>query len=216
MNEQKMSAGQAFVQNQGLVHLVTRKISGRVKSCNIPMEYEDIFQELSMVFINAWDKFDKDRGQKFSTYFTSSAYYTMNRMINKESKMYIELGLISLDQDATIDGDDGGGFGDSIPCPSLTPEEKAICDNLFDRHYKSMSKNAKKVLEWFINPPDYLLKEIDMRNEKAKLGRSLGKASKTVSFSTSCVLSVFCKSAGLTQVQHYKIHKEIAPLMELI
>jgi RNA polymerase sigma factor (sigma-70 family) len=213
-NGTDLTAEQYYLENQGLIHTVCKKVSGRVKSAHIPMEYEDIFQELSIIFLKALAKFDVDRGGKFSTYFIRSAYNRLNKIIEKEAGLQIGLGLISIDQPMGESDDEMDGF--DIASNDLCPESRAICDNYFNTQYKRLSKNAKNVIEWFINPPAFIQEEIDKRNEKAMIGRSQGISTHRVAFTSATVLTIYVRANRLSKSQRYRIHNEIALLMKLI
>jgi len=73
-----MNKAEFYKANVGLVHTVSRKGYTRLVKARVTIDYEDVFQEMSMVFLKACDGFDESRGFKFSTYFFMAAYNRLN------------------------------------------------------------------------------------------------------------------------------------------
>lgn len=73
-----------FKENVGLVHMQAMqglKMAANA-SCHL-YEYQDFFQEASLAFLLAEEKFDETRGFRFSTYFTMVAQNQFKKMIGQ-------------------------------------------------------------------------------------------------------------------------------------
>lgn len=199
----------SYQANIGLVRNVARKAYARTQAMNIGIDYEDLFQELSIVYLKSLEGFDAEKGFAFSTYFTKSAYFWINSFVEKEKKQVIDLGLVSL-QAGMDDGLDDHLMG--LEDESIGPEEQLEISRGVDMAYEGLSLHAKQIVDLAIKSPDALLREIEAHRKKST---NLAGRTKHL-LKTEASLQLFGKMLGLSAHTQRNIRKEIAPLAELI
>lgn len=70
-----------YKENIGLIHLITRKCLGWVMALGVQLDYEDVFQEVSLAFVTASRQYDPSTGIKFSAYLTRAAYNQIRKTV---------------------------------------------------------------------------------------------------------------------------------------
>lgn len=71
-----------YADNVGLVQSLANKYYGRMTALGATMTFDDVMQELSLVFVKSYELFDADKC-KFSTYFTRAAQNRINHIAEK-------------------------------------------------------------------------------------------------------------------------------------
>lgn len=198
--------------NIGLVHLLSSKIYKRVAAMNIGMTYEDLFQELSVVYLQALKSFDLSKGYKFSTYFTTSAFHFADRMIDREARYEIKI----KGQSMTVESEEGLcqlDFANSdSDCAKIIEAEESLLSI-----YKGLSPLSKKAVDMALSPSVELVREVEMRNAKNDVAIERGTAVRRFKASTLDVSIVLV--ARLCNVSAYRLNKmreEVRPLIEVI
>lgn len=176
------------------------------------MDYDDIFQELSVVFIKAYDGFDESKGQ-FSTYFTWAAYNRVNVMAKRHENS-IEFTARSVDEIATWgDGDNDMNIGDLIPAGDGTPEQITEATQAFRQFASRLSPLAARMVELAIDPPACFDLELEAAAAHAEEGRASGRPSrcKRQSINLSFIGHVLVK-AGVNERDVGNARKEVVKL----
>lgn len=75
-----LSIDKFYADNTGLIHQVARKGYARMSAIGANLDYEDLFQELSITFIKSYEALDVERNGKFSTYFFMAARNRINAL----------------------------------------------------------------------------------------------------------------------------------------
>jgi hypothetical protein len=75
-----MSRALDFKSNVGLIHTISRKGYGWVQTLGVSMTYDDVFQEVSLAYVNAINGFDSEKAQ-FSTYLSNVAFNQLRKSI---------------------------------------------------------------------------------------------------------------------------------------
>lgn len=181
-----------YAKNVGLVHAVARKGYARLMSIGAAMPYDDVVQEMSIVFIKAFDGYSPELGNKFSSYFTRAAYNQVNEIVKDYSDERIKYGVRSVEEmsehiksNEDIDVD----VGSYIVCTRNTPERDAIQNEAFTRVLGRLSPLATQIVSWMIDPPKLLEGELMARVAHAEFARSQGvakRASDSVSIGFVC------------------------------
>lgn len=89
-----MDRDQAIRDNIGLVHSCARHFKGR------GVEYDDLFQAGCLGLVKAFDRFDPDRGVKFSTYAVPVILGEIRRLFRDGGAVKVGRGLKELSQKA--------------------------------------------------------------------------------------------------------------------
>lgn len=192
-----------FESNIGLVHVVARKCYGWAKALGVAMDYDDVFQEVSLAYVTAQRGFNPQLGLKFSSYLTRAALNQMRksigamtgmkrltdadrealrvikeendrRALNGQPALSSYMGLsVVYIEDMTSDE-----FGDPVDmfvADMPTPEEEVIAKKEWDAVERSLSPLARMMAEMLRNPPSLLLEEINAQNAHMELAVSKGE-----------------------------------------
>lgn len=181
-----------YAENVGLVHAVARKGHARLLSIGAAMPYEDVAQEMSIVFIKAFDGYSPELGNKFSSYFTRAAYNHLNEIVKGYSDERVKYGVRSVEEmsehiksNEGIDVDVGG----YIVCNRNTPERDAMQNEAFAAVFSGLSPIAAQIVSWLIDPPELVEEELSARIAHAEFARSHGvpkRASDSLSLGFVC------------------------------
>ncbi|TSP13993.1 sigma factor [Cupriavidus campinensis] len=208
---------EAYRQNEGLIHLVTRQCYGWVRSLGLSMDYNDVLQEVSVVFLQAQASFDEGRGLKFSAYFTRAAINEIRRVIGSHTGMKrlnmterealkakqarnkvlaaageaTESVYSGLDMVSFADltQPDGSDFESTIADDGETPEQILERRQEWEALHASLSPVASLIAKWLIDPPEELLRELEAHRAHVELCLELGERKRTAYYEV-CVAEI--------------------------
>lgn len=230
----RSNLGRFYADNIGLIHAVARKGYGRLMGIGAAIDYDDLVQELSEVFVKAFDLFDEAAGAKFSTYFTFSAYNEINKIamrferertggvvVSREKnegeygytveREYLHGGMIGI-EDINAAGEEGGGsFEETVACDSPTPEEIVEAASSARALLNKLSPLAASIAELAFDPPDYIEREFIATQAHAEYARSVGVERRCRSTITIAFVATFLeKTTDLSPAQIRAAKNEIA------
>lgn len=210
-----MSQSIQYSDNIGLVHLLSKKVFGRTSAMRIGVEYDDIFQELSIVFLKAAKKYNPNAGFSISAYFTKAAYRWADRIIAREKRYAIDIKAVSLDE---MQDSDYQGARLSLDDGSTPLEMKAYVAEAFEEIYIHLSPVAKSAVDMTIKAPPILEREAVMAEVKIRRGLEVGARVRETARPSrlSLALSLCAKLKGLTQRQHNEAWDELKPLADYL
>jgi RNA polymerase sigma factor (sigma-70 family) len=181
-----MTLADFYKANMGLVHDVSRRGFSRLAAAKVTIDYEDVFQEMSVVFIKAFEGFDESRGFKFSTYYFMCAYNRLNKWAQDMIEERLKHGVVSIDE-LNAGSEDGDANLSSIleefADPSNDPESSYRVRELLEYMGKTLSPLAGLIMEWSVTPPEEILTEVRKAQSYADYGRSRG-------YNTRCMVRV--------------------------
>lgn len=179
-----------YEQNKGLVHAVSRKGFARFSGLGVSMDYEDIFQEMSVIFLKAYEGFDDSKGFKFTTYFYMSAFNRINSWLQKLADERVVHGVVSIEElNARSGGDGENNLSDLLMIDRATPETYCQLNQFITHADKSLSPLASLILSWCLSPPPELLEQLRKAEVHAEYGRKLG-------FETRCMSKLTPRYVG--------------------
>ena len=183
-----MNAADYYKANVGLVHSVSKKGYGRLRSAGVGLDYDDIFQEMSIVFLKAYSGFDESQGFKFSTYYFRAAYNKLNTWAQKMIDERLEHGVVSIQElNHTEDGENS--LEDVLMVDHTTPEAQYRVTQFLNHVNDTLSPLASLILARVLQPPPQVMTEIKRAEANAKFGRSLG-------YSSRCMVNVTPRYIG--------------------
>lgn len=204
-----MNAADYYKANTGLVHAVSKKGYARLQSAGVAMDYDDVFQEMSMVFLKAYEKFDASRGFKFSTYYFIAAYNKLNSWAQGLIEERIEHGVVSIQEMNDKDGEEFD-LDQVLMADESTPEAQYQVTEFLEHMAKSLSPLATLILAWVMQPPPELMTEIRKAEAYALYGRQRGYNSKCmVSVSPRYVANFIRMISNVSQPETERALKEI-------
>lgn len=163
-----------YRENVGLIHVVAKKGWGRLQRVGAQYPYEDIYQELSITFIKAFDGFNDNLGNKFSTYFVTSAQHHVNKIVKAYEIERMELKMRSVEEMASWSEDGEGSECDLVASEDLTPEERCEFMESIEAMEAKLSPLAMQILTLALDPPEFLEREFHAASSHAKCSRDSG------------------------------------------
>lgn len=207
-----MSAADFYKANVGLVHSVSRKGFARLTAAKVGIDYEDVFQEMSMVFLKAYQGFDESRGFKFSTYYYMAAYNRLNAWATDMIDERIKHGVVSIDELNEAGGEEMS-LSETLLVDDTTPEDNVRAMQLLTHIKNKLSPLAGLILQWSIEPPPEVVQQIQAAQMNADYGRSRGLNSRCMAKPSPRYIAGFIRM--ISDVSAYEAEralKEIATL----
>lgn len=208
-----MTSADFYKANMGLVHAVSRKGFSRLATAKVVIDYEDVFQEMSIVFLKAFEGFDESKGFKFSTYYFMCAYNRLNYWAQRLIEERLKHGVVSIEElSKGSDGDDMdlGNVMQDYADPSTDPESSYRVTELLQYMLKNVSPLAGLILEWSIMPPQEVMTEVRKAHQYAEYGRSRGHNARCmVQVSPRYIASFISMISDVSQLEVTKALKEI-------
>lgn len=171
------NVAQYYKDNVGLVHTVAKKGWARLQAVGVSMDYDDVFQEVTIAFLKAYESFDETKGFKFSTLFFTCAYNRLNGWVQDLIAERVAHGVRSIEELNSGDGE-SLSLEDVIMADSNTPEAEYAAKQFLEHLDRRLSSVAKLIIEWIIQPPQELVEELRAAQAKADYGRELGLATR--------------------------------------
>lgn len=168
-----IAPSQFYSENVGLIHKISKRGYARLQAAGVSMDYEDVFQEMAIVFLRAYEKFDAARGFKFSTYFYMAAFNRLNKWAQDLIDERINQGVVSI-QELDTHGDEETNLAEVLMVDESTPEGHMRVTEFLEHIGKTLSPLANLILTWVVSPPQELLEEIRRAEAYALYGRQRG------------------------------------------
>lgn len=149
----------------------------RLMGNGVSIDYEDVFQQMSMTFCVASEKFDPSKGYAFTTYLVRAIWHQFNKWA--ESQIAYRQHCQSVEEHRLAD-EEGDGFSlyEILSNDASTPEQIVMHRRDSERAFNSMSEEARKVIEVLVSPPEELDKEWTALKAHHAHGRALGISSR--------------------------------------
>ena len=167
---QRSDLDRYYADNVGLVHMAAKKGYARLLSIGASYSYDDMVQELSIVFIKAYDAYDANTGFKFSSYFMTSAYHQINKIMEPIIMERIENKTRSVEE-MTSWTEDGLNEAELIPCDAMQPMQRVQLTQDFERMVTGLSPLAEHIVRIVIEPPEFVERELDASGAHASYAR---------------------------------------------
>lgn len=207
-----MSAAEYYKANVGLVHAIAKRGLGRLGAAKVAIEYDDVFQEMSVVFLKAYEGFDESRGFKFSTYYYMAAYNHLNHWADKLIKERLRDGLVSLEEFHNPNEDESLEAILYVD-DSQSPELQYRVTELLEHIERMLSPLAALILTWTAAPPPELMREVQKAQLNAEFGRSKGLNSRCMVQVTPRFVGTFLSMVSdVTQAEVRQALREIDTL----
>lgn len=167
-----LNAETYYKDNVKLVHKFARKVFARAKTIGAPMEYEDVFQEASLVFLKCFQSFDPNAGFAFSSYFSRAFYFEVNKILADYETEIIKSGTRSIEE---YEGDsEQAWLLEVIPSNEPTPEELLELSETSRILVEKVSGNLALVIELLVNPHQWMVDELLHLRRHVEYARSQG------------------------------------------
>jgi DNA-directed RNA polymerase specialized sigma24 family protein len=193
----------ALEANVKLIHFAARRAQTRLLQAGYNAEYDDVFQDTAILWMECERKFDPEKGFQFSTYFMRAVDLTLFKRHNRRNNQF-ERGFESLDKE-----------GENAPAlqaidVALGAENQMILDETVGEIARRLSPLTRRIFELLLNPPKIILDNLTALTHKGEYARSIGVDKR--GYSDLTVLSL-CQVLKVDNDQRRKIRKEIMRVM---
>ena len=169
-----MNVDQFYKENKGLVHAVSKKGYARLQAAGIGLDYDDVFQEMSVVFLKAYEGFDESLGNRFTTYYYMAAFNKINSWAQKMIDERLRYGVVSIEEmNSKSDGEDFN-LEEILMKDNATPEAIYACSEFVAQIRDQLSPLAFLILEWVVEPPKEFMDELAKAEAHIQYAKSLG------------------------------------------
>ena len=211
-----MEDQQDYQDNVLLVHSIANKCHRRLKAAGVTMDYEDIFQELSFVYIKAKQYYNVQNGAKFSSYFVTAAYNHFNKIGEKLIAEKIDFGVTS-ESDFSNDLKEEFNILEMIASEDQTPEERCMAIERAKKAIDSvgdLSPLARQMILWLIDTPDSIKEEFSKYRSHSEHAINLGYTKRSHSFIGINFLGLFVQNLGVNKIEVQEAKKEIKAFID--
>lgn len=199
----------SFEHNEGLIKKIAGKGYARAQAARINLSFEDMYQEVALVWVRAVKNFDVQSGYHFSTYFTRAAYNQLNRTFESYGRNTDEYA------ESYSSWADGEESGDSpleriSTQTSVSPEDEALSMEKVAEFGVGLSEYAKFVIRLYFNTPKIISRELEMMKAKAEIGREMGLSRRSrLEMDVKFILHFLAKVSGKNKSFVYQVWREI-------
>lgn len=167
-----------YEKNTGLIATVAKKVYARASAMRLPMDFNDVYNEMCCVYLNAVKNFDPNSGSRFSTYFTRAAYNKANANFRKIED---DASIVAVSYEDAAGGSSDLKHHDSIlelitTGANPSADYDLIMDESFNTMFCKLSKEAKYAIMLYLNPTDEIITEFEKMQAKAEHSRFSGES----------------------------------------
>lgn len=167
-----------YAKNVGLIKTVTRKGAARAAALGSQLTDSDIEQEMTEVFIRAFDSYDPSEF-RFSTYYMRSAFNRLNYLFEKIGKERVDNKTYSVEEMSSWAGIEDDEVGITVEdVTSVRPDEAAQMTSLMRSWSKQLSPAGQLLMAWTIEPPEFIEREFLAQLKHAEYAKSVGVSSR--------------------------------------
>lgn len=142
-----------YEEHMGLVHTFARKGWGRMIAAHVNVQYEDVYQEMSIAFLKATKAYDPEKGYSFTAYAGRAIWNEFNRYAKKHIAERMELGLTSMGDLNRNDGEDSSlSIDEFVASPERGPEDNLMRKQEILENLRALSPTAKFLVAQMISP----------------------------------------------------------------
>ncbi len=163
-----------FKDYERLTHWITIKLLGRAKASGADVEYNDLFQEVALIWCRCRDLYDETKG-KFSLYYVRSAFkgFGHQNLAEKINGRGFR-STVSLNERVMGSEDEVSEFGDLIEDEGcVNPEDRLL---LRESVAIELERNPlfKRLVELSVEEPPELTSQLTAMRRQREYARSLG------------------------------------------
>lgn len=172
----------------GLIKMMARKGYMRLVNAHVCIDYEDVFQEMSLTYVHASQKYDAEKGVSFSAYLGQAIWNRFNIFAEKQIGYKTNLNLCSFQELSEASDYEGEtDISETIDSGEASPELIAETKQQMKVTNGLLSKVSKLIVKQFIDPSDDMLRYIAERRNDVPLSddatdNALARACNKVTF----------------------------------
>lgn len=123
-----------FSAHRDLICKLAQKGWGRLQAAGVVIDFDDVFQEMSVIYCKAADRYDPTKGYTFTAYLGQAIWNDFNKVATRLTNDQCGLGLVRIGDI----GDDEMDFYDLMPSEEPTPEGAIVGARSFIDGMKSL------------------------------------------------------------------------------
>lgn len=153
----------SFEAHQGLLHKFARKGYGRLTQAGVSVDYEDVFQEMSLTYVKAVKNFKPEMGYSFSAYLGQAIWHEFNRVAEAEIAHRLKINSIEDASDGT-DADEGDLY-EVIESDAASPERYLEVKQDWVTNSRRCGSVARLIVKQIINPDKGILEFLKSKQQ---------------------------------------------------
>lgn len=83
-----------FAAHRDLICKLARKGWGRLQAAGVVIDYDDVFQEMSLIYCKAAERYDATKGFTFTAYLGQAIWHDFNKVAQRLTNDQCGLGLV--------------------------------------------------------------------------------------------------------------------------
>lgn len=203
-NGNQPKASIEFKDYELLAHKITRRLHGHVQKFGLNMQYEDVFQDVSLGYCEALASYNPQKGFAFSTYFFRTARNNFYKAHQKAFKQHELCRTISLDDKAD---EDSNSYHEVVASQQFESAEVTLeRESDFEKRIKRFSPLAQVIVRQIRNPSPSVVEAFRARTMFMEHSKNVGEKAKSY---RSLSINVVCSALGLDRQQALTIKREI-------
>lgn len=136
-----------FSSHRGMILTMARKGWGRLQEAGVVMDFDDVFQEMLVIYCKVVKGYDASKGITFTAYLGRAIWNDFNKFAERLINDQCGLGLVRVSE---IGADDGMDFYEISVSPALNPEEVCINSRTFQENMGKLPSIERQVIENFV------------------------------------------------------------------
>lgn len=131
-----------FNAHRDLICKLAQKGWGRLQQAGVVIDFDDVFQEMSVIYCKAAERYDPSKGFTFTAYLGQAIWHDFNKVAARLTNDQCGLGLLRIEDM----GDEEMDYYEMLPDTSLTPEESLINSRAFTDNMRSLPLTERRVV----------------------------------------------------------------------
>lgn len=152
------------------LHKLCNQAMKKARQHRLHLEYDDLFQEASLSFMDCRKTFNPDKGVKFITYLGYAVINRLNRITGDCIKTQMGLSTISIDN---AKDEDGATLHEQIADDQPGAEEMLEREQCLQQRMARLSPVARMVINMTALPPPELVEEFEAFRTRCAREREL-------------------------------------------
>ena len=171
------------------------------------MDFADLYQEACVTFCKAKDKYEPNKGVKFSTYLARAVELNFWALYKKEARR-VDTWAKSMEE--TI-GEDDGTLHDVLPNDDEPIDDAVAGKEIKERQLNKLSPLTKTVIDLLEEPPEWLVAELSKVNYHVQVAKQNG----IPNIENKISLAFLFKVLGITSAERAEIYREIKAIADI-
>lgn len=173
------------------------------------MSFEDLVSEFQIVWCEASQSFDPERGVPFSAYLSRGIRIRVLELLRKEARHVTDVSM-----DESLGDEDHGGLHNVLPSTTAPSADDILAESqVVERFVQKLSPLTRQFLELLRFPPLELQQAVSDLQARAKYARGRGLV---VTAPTHVTKTMIMDLMGLTMPERRQILGEIGTLSQKV